>query len=260
MRNLNPELKIVIGNFDSSINIFYICNSKTILLMKKIFIILSLMVLCSCKEWGAYYEAYHEHFITDYFTYNNINVEVFELPAVPEWGQDYNYRYVAIYADIDDCYHYKETDESRKAIYEQLAEKYGDIGFNRTVGGSSPYLREKYAAESITKIELICLEDVGENHPAGSSVAEMFEIECRTPYDYIQSHYTDFYNKKIVKRLDQLTEDDLYLIGLGDKYLFIIIPLNQEHSLVWGKKLRLTLNYENQYPISKDFVFEKGKY
>lgn len=218
------------------------------------------MVLCSCKEWGAYYEAYHEHFITDYFTYNNINVEVFELPAVPEWGQDYNYRYVAIYADIDDCYHYKESDESRKAIYEQLAEKYGDIGFNRTVGGSSPYLREKYAAESIAKIELICLEDVGENHPAGSSVAEMFEIECRTPYDYIQSHYTDFYNKKIVKRLDQLTEDDLYLIGLGDKYLFIIIPLNQEHSLVWGKKLRLTLNYENQYPITKDFILKEGEY
>lgn len=260
MRNLNPEPKIVIGNFDSLISIFYICNGKTILLMKKIFIILSLMVLCSCKEWGAYYEAYHEHFITDYFTYNNINVEVFELPAVPEWGQDYNYRYVAIYADIDDCYHYKETDESRKAIYEQLAEKYGDIGFNRTVGGSSPYLREKYAAESIAKIELICLEDVGENHPAGSSVAEMFEIECRTPYDYIQSHYTDFYNKKIVKRLDQLTEDDLYLIGLGDKYLFIIIPLNQEHSLVWGKKLRLTLNYENQYPITKDFILKEGEY
>ena len=229
--------------------------------MKKIFIILSLLVLCSCKEWGSYYEAYHEHFITDYFTYNNINVEVFELPAVPEWGQDDNYRYVAIYADIDDCYHYKETDESRKAIYEQLAEKYGDMEFNRTIYGPSPAdLRKKYAVENISKIELICLEDVGKNHPAGSSVAEMFEIECRTPYDYIQSHYTDFYNKKIVKRLDQLTENDLYLIGLGDKYLFIIIPLNHEHSHVWGKKLRLTLNYENQYPITKDFILKEGEY
>ena len=219
------------------------------------------MVLCSCKEWGSYYEAYYEHFITDYFTYNNINVDVYELPAVPEWGQDDNYRYVAIYADIDDCYHYNETDESRKAIYEQLAEKYGDMEFNRTVYGTCPAdLRNKYAVENISKIELICLEDVGENHPAGSSVAEMFEIECRTPYDYIQSHYTGFYNKKIVKRLDQVTKDDLYLIGLGDKYLFIIIPLNHDHSHVWGKKLRLTLNYENQHPISKDFVFAKGEY
>lgn len=228
--------------------------------MKKILILLSLIVLCSCNEWGSYYEAYHEHFITNYFTYNNIDVEVIEIPAVPEWGQNYNYRFVMISADIDEWYHSKETDESRKAIFEQLAEKYGDIGFNRTVGGPGPDLSELYAAESISKIELICLEDVGENHPAGSSVAEMFEFESHTPYDYIQSRYTNFYNKKIVKRLDQLTTDDLYLIGTGDDVLFWITPLNQEHSHVWGKKLRLTLNYENQHPISKDFVFTPGEY
>ena len=228
--------------------------------MKKILILLSLIVLCSCNEWGGYYEAYHEHFITNYFTYNNIDVEVIETPAVPEWGQNYNYRFVMISADIDEWYHSKETDESRKAIFEQLAEKYGDIGFNRTVGGPGPDLSELYAAESISKIELICLEDVGENHPAGSSVAEMFEFESHTPYDYIQSRYTNFYNKKIIKRLDQLTTDDLYLIGTGDDVLFWITPLNQEHSHVWGKKLRLTLNYENQHPISKDFVFTPGEY
>lgn len=228
--------------------------------MKKILILLSLIVLCSCNEWGSYYEAYHEHFITNYFTYNNIDVEVIEIPAVPEWGQNYNYRFVMISADIDEWYHSKETDESRKAIFEQLAEKYGDIGFNRTVGGPGPDLSELYAAESISKIELICLEDVGENHPAGSSVAEMFEFESHTPYDYIQSRYTNFYNKRIVKRLDQLTTYDLYLIGTGDDVLFWITPLNQEHSHVWGKKLRLTLNYENQHPISKDFVFTPGEY
>lgn len=228
--------------------------------MKKILILLSLIVLCSCNEWGSYYEAYHEHFITNYFTYNNIDVKVIETPAVPEWSQNYNYRFVMISADINEWYHSKETDESRKAIFEQLAEKYGDIGFNRTVGGPGSDLRELYAAESISKIELICLEDVGENHPAGSSVAEMFEFESHTPYDYIQSRYTNFYNKRIVKRLDQLTTDDLYLIGTGDDVLFWITPLNQEHSYVWGKKLRLTLNYENQHPISKDFVFTPGEY
>ena len=64
--------------------------------MKKILILLSLIVLCSCNEWGSYYEAYHEHFITNYFTYNNIDVKVTEIPAVPEWGQNYNYRFVMI--------------------------------------------------------------------------------------------------------------------------------------------------------------------
>lgn len=228
--------------------------------MKRLLLILATFILCSCKEWGGYYESYHEHFITDYFTYHNINVDVVEIPAVPEWGQDYDYRYVIISADVYERYHSNDTDESHKAIFEQLAEKYGDIGFNRTVGGSCPDLSNRYAVESISKIELICLEDVGANHPAGSSVAEMFEIECQTPYDYIQSRYTNFYNKKIVKRLDQVTKDDLYLMGYGDSKLFNITPVNQKHNLLFGKKLRLTLNYENQYPISKDFVFTKGEY
>ena len=34
MRNLNPEPKIVIGNFDSLINISYICSDKTIFINK----------------------------------------------------------------------------------------------------------------------------------------------------------------------------------------------------------------------------------
>lgn len=223
--------------------------------MKKIFIILSLFILCSCQEETSN----KDHFIRGYFTYNNINVDVVEIPAVPEWGQDYDYRFVLVSANDDEHYHYYDTDESRIAIYNQLAEKYGDIGF-APFADSFGVIYDEYAVENISKIELICLEDVGENHPAGSSVAEMFEFESHTPYDYIQSRYTNFYNKRIVKRLDQLTTDDLYLIGTGDDVLFWITPLNQEHSHVWGKKLRLTLNYENQHPISKEFVFAKGEY
>lgn len=226
---------------------------------KSLFLLFISMILCSCSGLGDAGKSYHEHFITDYFTYNNIDVEVIEMPAVPELGQDYNHRFVIISADVDDYYRYCETDESRKAIYEQLAEKYGDVGFDRYIESPEPH-REKYAVENLAGIELICLEDIGENHPAGSSVAEMFEFESKTPFDYIQSRYTNFYNKKIVKRLDQVTKDDLYLIGLGDSSLFIITPLSQEYSHLLGKKLRLTLNYENQYPITKDFVLTAGEY
>ncbi len=217
-------------------------------------IIVAAIMFCACSEDSSR----REHFITDYFTYHNINVAVIDSPKVPEWGH-YVYRFLAISADIDDRYRYNETDESRKAIYEQLAEKYGDVDYDISAQ-SVYYHRYQYAVENIAAIELICLEDVGEKHPAGSSVAEMFEIECRTPYDYIQSRYTNFYNKKIVKRLDQVTKDDLYLMGLGDKDLFALAPIHQDNCPAWGKKLRLTLNYENQYPISKDFILTEGEY
>lgn len=222
--------------------------------MKKLLLILAIFTLCSCdKEISN-----RDHFIRGYFTYNNININVAEIPPIPDLGQDYIYTFVQITANVDDHYHYYETDESRIAIYNQLAEKYGDFGF-APFADNVGTINDEYAAENITDIELICLEDVGENHPAGSSVAEMFELESHTPYDYIQSRYTNFYNKRIVKRLDQVTKDDLYLIGYGHT-LFFIMPVNQKYSHLFGKKLRLTLNYENKYPISKDFVFERGEY
>ncbi len=222
--------------------------------MKKILLLLSLLFFCSCNEEGSN----RNHFISGYYTYSNIDIAVIDTPIVPEWGY-YTYRWMCISADIDEYYHYYDADETRKAIYNQFAEKYGDVGYNRYEIESGSHLND-YATENITAIELICLEDVGENHPAGSSVAEMFEFESHTPYDYIQSRYTNFYNKRIVKRLDQVTNDDLYLIGTGDEVLFFITPINQEHCQAWGKKLRLTLNYENQHPISKEFVLEKGEY
>lgn len=223
--------------------------------MKRLLFILATFILCSCHESVSN----KNHFISGYFTYHNINVDVIEIPPVPEWGQDYTYTFIHVAANIDDHYHYYGTDESRIAIYNQLAEKYGDIGF-APFADSFGSINDRYAAESISKIELICLEDVGENHPAGSSVAEMFQLESHTPYDFIRSRYTNSYNKRIVKRLDQVSKDDLYLMGFGDSCLFIILPLNQKYNLLFGKKLRLTLNYENQYPITKEFVFEKGNY
>lgn len=230
--------------------------------MKKIFILFVLMVLCSCSGWGDAGKSYHEHFITDYFTYNNINVEIRELPVVPEWGEEYNHKHVVIYADVDDCYHYYETEVSRKAIYEHLAEKYGDVGFNRYIESPEPH-REKYAAESIVAIELICLEGIDEAHPANSSVTDMFKFESRTLSDFILSRYDDEqYYKWVNKELNEVTTDDLYLIGFGGvSYgLFFIAPLDQDNCPAWGKKLRLTLYFEDQYPISKDFILKEGEY
>ena len=179
------------------------------------------------------------------------------MPAVPEWGQEYNHKFVAISADIDDVYRYNEMDELRKVRYDQLAERYGDIGYDRP--NFRPIL---CAAENISVIELICLEDVDAMHPAGSSVADLFGFEGETQIEYIQSRYSSAHKKVINKKLTEVGSADLVLLGevYYDPYLFSLFPIEQQACPAWGKKLRLTLNYENQHPISKEFTLEKGEY
>ena len=64
------------------------------------------------------------------------------------------------------------------------------------------------------------------------------------------------------KKLEDIESADLILLGkiFYDPCLFYLFPIEQQNCPAWGKKLRLTLNYENQYPISKDFILEEGEY
>ena len=104
-------------------------------------------------------------------------------------------------------------------------------------------------------------------------------VSAVSPLKYIQSKYTQdgdnddwnfvissyFVNcyQSFKKPLNEVTVEDLVLIGNGEYPTTIILaiePKDKDNCPAWGKKLRLTLNYENQYPISKDFVFAKGEY
>lgn len=104
-------------------------------------------------------------------------------------------------------------------------------------------------------------------------------LSAVSPLKYIQSKYTqkgdnDDWNfvvcsyfvdcyQSFQKPLDEVAAEDLVLIGNGEfpsTIVFALAPKDMNNCPAWGKKLRLTLNYENQYPISKDFVFERGTY
>ena len=224
--------------------------------MRKLYILLSLTIFCSCNVQGSYME----HFISGYYTYNNIDLSVVDVYDVaPNDGNDY--QWITVFADADDIYRYNETQESRKQIYNQLAEKYGDIGYDRNVEGATSN-RSLFAIENISSIELTCLEDIDTEHPAGSSIADMFIFDGESPIEYIQSGYTSKFRKVINKKLEDIESADLILLGkiFYDPCLFYLFPIEQQNCPAWGKKLRLTLNYENQYPISKDFILEEGEY
>ena len=234
--------------------------------MKRLFVvILGALNLISCTFALEGTEVYTESFVMAYFDYTNIEVSVGD--------------FIVVKPHRSELYCYNDEDSQQKDRYDQLAAYYGDVNFNRTVtlaifnaiGNIMP-------AEDMSGIELVCLEDINEQYTKGTSVADLFTFIGLSPMKYIESGYTyeatsrDLYRsgyfpncyELIMKSLDEVEPKDLILLGNGEggdsHILFDLRPKDKDNCPAWGKKLRLTLNYENQYPITKDFVFAKGEY
>ena len=240
--------------------------------MKRI-IITFLAFLCACEQKP--YSYYSENFIYAYFDYQGITLTV-------------NQQTIFVSPIQSDRYTNNSTDADIKQKYESLAKGYGDLNYDRDIVELAGEQRNTMAANSITSIKIECLDDINKNHPAGSSVNDLFEFMAYSPLMYIQSGYTQTYDIvdspyyqdsyewlyyqspnewlyyfPIVKNLSDIDSMDLVLIGNGkslNHILFSLTPQDKDNCPAWGKKLRLTLNYENQYPISKDFILEEGEY
>lgn len=235
--------------------------------MKRVlFVILGALNLISCTRSMEGSEVYAESFVMAYFDYTNIDVKVGDFIVVKP-------------SNFSELYCYNDEDSQQRERYSQLATHYGDVDFNRMVSlAVFDAIGNIMPAEDMSSIELICLEDINEQYPKGSSVADLFTFIGLSPMKYIKSGYTyeatsrDLYRsgyspncyELIMNSLDKVEPQDLILLGNGNKrdshILFDLRPKDKDNCPAWGKKLRLTLNYENQYPISKDFVFAKGEY
>lgn len=234
--------------------------------MKKVLVvILGALNLISCTLATESTEVYTESFVMAYFDYTNVEVSVGD--------------FIVVTPHRSELYCYNDENSQQKDRYDQLAAYYGDVNFNRTVTLAIFHaLGNIMPAEDMSGIELVCLEDINEQYTKGSSVADLFTFIGLSPMKYIESGYTyeatsrDSYRsgywpncyELIMKSLDEIESQDLTLLGNGKRgdahILFDLRPKDKDNCPAWGKKLRLTLNYENQYPISKDFVFTKGTY
>ena len=234
--------------------------------MKRVFVvILGALNLISCTFALEGTEVYTESFVMAYFDYTNVEVSVGD--------------FIVVTPHRSELYCYNDENSQQKERNDQLATYYGDVNFNRTVKlAIGDAIGNIMPANDMSGIELVCLEDINEQYTKGTSVADLFTFIGLSPMKYIESGYTyeatsrDSYRsgywpncyELIMKSLDEIESQDLTLLGNGKRgdahILFDLRPKDKDNCPAWGKKLRLTLNYENQYPISKDFVFTKGTY
>ncbi len=169
-----------------------------------------------------------------------------------------------------------------KKRYTALAEKYGDVSYNREISVYHEHYINHIVDIDIKNIQVVSNNDYDERHPAGSDLSDMINYIGASPYRFIQNNYAKrtsdpvtersiLYFDKIVcstilcsiseeellqgyylieKRLSDLDIDDLKMIGIrssfvnnnGKCYTFGILELTQPPTLEKTHTLKVTMN------------------
>lgn len=168
-----------------------------------------------------------------------------------------------------------------KKRYTSLAEKYGDVSYNRQISVYHEHYINPVVDIDIKNIQVVSNNDYDERHPAGSDLSDMINYIGASPYRFIQNNYAKrtsnpvtergvLYLNKIMcnalgsisdeellqgyylieKRLSDLDIDDLKMIGIrssfvnnnGKCYTFGILELTQPPTLEKTHTLKVTMN------------------
>lgn len=247
--------------------------------MKKIMYLLSLLLFCSCEsDAGTEITEYMPNFIDAYYPYNDYTVRVY----------DNNQFALFAITHPNDWYWLKSKDAHKQAMFTELSVRNNDTSFNQYVTFGWGLAAYNIMPDiDIKTINIVSSAGIDAQHPAGTSLNDLFQFVAISPRDFINSNYTDviklqdidkslrehdllFCNryfevcyKPIIKPLETVSEEDLRLIGPGDIDLFTLFALEPKDKFncpAYGKALTITLTYEDKEPISKTFIYTKGEY
>jgi hypothetical protein len=146
-----------------------------------------------------------------------------------------------------------------RTAYDDLAEKYMDLSYNRrTVHFSTRAIGKEYS-----RIDIICNKRFDESHDAGESLNDIVKICANSFRNYIKSNYDDSFKSPdlpreffglylyrsqghypIFKFLDQVTKEDLILIETTVYLYFTSKPVAGEYEFT------ITISSDEE-PLSK---------
>jgi hypothetical protein len=217
-----------------------------------------------CKEYGR--DLSRRSYAMYFYEMQGI-----ELTAYPEYP---DMKTVIVWqATSITAYGYKDTGE-RRATYDALCAKYGDMSYNREefvpIGEEPSFL-----AYSPVSIEIVSDVDFDDEHPAGTSLADIVTYDGHSSKPFIDSGYQPYYWEDmdrfhyyekvherpyypVNKKVSELTVEDLMLVyGVGSElpwgHLYFQVPtLSQTHNIKVtltderGKKFSdtITMNFE----------------
>jgi hypothetical protein len=182
--------------------------------MKWIMSVFSVLMLFSCSQKlvGGGEDVFTRSYVMEYYKPTGIKL------SVRQYSNTKNYlifyfspsSYVGGYTD--------EAGTKERELYDALCEKNGDMTFNRKVFISDVSRPPAYMSTNMVSIDVVSNADFDEQHPAGTSLADIISLYGDTAKPYIDSGYTEYKGLNyypIRKILSEITPDDLILFGDG---------------------------------------------
>lgn len=86
---------------------------------------------------------------------------------------------------------------AEKEVYDSLCRKHNDLHYNQYRSFPkevNDYSSVTYNCRDFLSIEVVCDKDFDEQHPAGASLCDIVRFMSWSPYKYIASGYSKYYN------------------------------------------------------------------
>lgn len=194
------------------------------------------LTLSSCKliEEDLGYR-YRESFLTHYTQIDKNTIDDVKILSY-KTSQSFEpycryYHHISLIWEAKTIACVESTDVELTENFKELSNHYGDNTYNRKVMDFR-YHDERALADQYAGIKIVSDADFDENHPAGSSLADIIMCLYGTYWPYIQSNYLDTPDNShaksvdVLKRINELTVEDLTLIRTTDKFYFYLYFLN----------------------------------
>lgn len=142
---------------------------------------------------------YRAHFISDYCCVETIELEKKQAGITPGGETTNEFFYVNLSG-------HNANREQNESEFINYARKYGDLSFNQVA--------ERFFAigQSIVEIDAVCDRDFDAEHPAGSSLGDLYRIVTHTVYPFVRDGYDpekhSVWGDEIDVKLCDLTEEE----------------------------------------------------
>ena len=243
--------------------------------MKKVLLILAIICLPIIKSCDKVTTEKFRSYVNTYYQFNDIKLSLSESGNILIAGDDF------------ECHYTWQSKGDFKKKYDELCELHNDMSFNKKMDYIAGTDWGHALAPDFISIDVVSSADFDSEHPAGTSLNDIFYLISVSPQEYIKGGYNQLYDwskgtparfqkaaylegfngqtygdrpyyHPIDKKLSEITAEDMALMGVNSVYYYACLVFDSEPTLEKEHELTVTVRTHDGKTLSHKItkVFE----